>query len=211
MTFVPAKSNPFTITRVHAIPFQFAAGQWNDHLVRLHDMNWRGAIIGRRGSGKSTLLRQLHERLESSKKPSRLIKVPNRGNNSLILERALNQRQSHILLIDGMERLSLRDRWRIRRETRGNAGLVVVRHYRSSLPTWMTCSTDHQLMRAVLARLGFESERVNLIACKLFDQYRGNIRLVLRELYNQFSEGKIDVDSNYRGSPVTSQISYSQG
>ncbi len=189
--FVPAKANPFTIDRVHSIPFQFVSGNWEQHLDRLVRMKWRGAIVGRRGAGKSTLLRQLQQRMEGMGQRSVLVKIPHDRIYESMLERALERRESHVLLIDGLERMSGRDRRRLRRKTRGQAGLVVIRHHRSSLPIWFRCSTNLQLMETILAKLNQQSPQLAHWAHELFDQHRGNIRLVLRDLYDRYSEGHL--------------------
>ena len=59
-----AGANPFRTERLERIPFRFESGDWDSNLLRLQQMKYRAAIVGRKGSGKTTLLEQLQERLQ---------------------------------------------------------------------------------------------------------------------------------------------------
>jgi ABC-type lipoprotein export system ATPase subunit len=54
-----AKDNPFAVDRIGQIRYEPAAESWENLLVRLAAMDYRGAIVGPCGSGKTTLCEDL--------------------------------------------------------------------------------------------------------------------------------------------------------
>jgi len=190
---VSAKDNPFATHRVEAVPFCFATGDWESNLQRLRSMNWRGAIVGAQGSGKTTLMLELQSRLANG--PNSEIQAHfcftsrDRTEHSKQLDELI-QRSSDgsVLLVDGIERLTWWQRRRLFRHDAGRIRIVVTAHRPTGLPVWIGCQTDWPLMQSILERL-IESPNESLIneSQRLFQTHRGNIREVLRELYDRWT------------------------
>ena len=192
MVFVPAKENPFRTERTHAVPFRFPEGDWSAQLNRLEALNWRAGIVGRRGSGKSTLLRQLRSRLESEGHSAIYLNFPLEKTPQVTLfETGMAAgADGSILLIDGIERLSYLRRRQLLRKTKTGAGLVIAQHHPNSLPTWIHCQTSRELLLEVLTELNLDHADIVRASQLAFEKSKGNIRDVLREMYDRYSEGE---------------------
>lgn len=96
-----------------------------------------------------------------------------------------------VLLVDGLERLPWSQRLRliygIGRPTRC-AGLVVTLHQPSAwtrLPIWIRTQPTLELLQTLLEELGTTGRVPLEIAAQLFEKHRGNLREVLREMYDR--------------------------
>lgn len=191
MAFTTAEHNPLATERLHGVPFRFETGTWETHLVRLAELDFRAAIVGHRGSGKSTLLRGLLQRLPASGIRASYFSFPFEVvQRKKMLVIALQQsRSGSVLLIDGIERLSWRQRFQLLAATKTNSGLVIAQHRTGRLPTWWQCRTSIALLHDVLSDLNLHDPAIISAGEREFAKYNGNIRDALRELYDQLARG----------------------
>lgn len=189
-----ARDNPFAMHHVERIPFKFDVGDWCLHLQRLRQLNYCGAIVGPEGAGKTTLLLELQEKLTREFSKERKIQFVLIEENSRIrrtqiqtLAKAANE--NPILLIDGSERANWLQRKQLFRLSSNGTGVIVAVHQVCQIPTWITCSVSQQLMVYTLEHLvGDASRRLRELADLRFQERDGNIRMALRDLYDDWSE-----------------------
>ena len=189
-----ARDNPFAMHHLERIPFKFETGVWSLHLQRLGQMNYCGAVVGPQGSGKTTLLLELHEILKQEFLTSReiqfvLIDEDSKNRKAQIQTLKEGASQKPILLVDGIERAGWLQRKQLFRLTRNGTGLIAAVHQRCQISTWINCETDPQLLQYTLEQLvGNVSHHLSERAVLRFKQRDGNIRLALRDLYDDWSE-----------------------
>lgn len=100
-----------------------------------------------------------------------------------------------VLLVDGVERLPWSQRLQLIYRTGGSArcaGLVVTLHQPSAwtrLPIWVRTQPTFALLETLLEELGTAGTVPRDIAAQLFEKHRGNLREVLRELYDREVNG----------------------
>ena len=202
ITTVTARNNPLSVQRVSQLAYRFASGDWPHHLTRLESLNFRAAIVGQQGSGKTTLLSELHQRIrfDLGIRAHHVFLPHETTAHQQLIDRAwIASDEGEVVLIDGFERLGLWTRLRLIRETCGRAGLILNLHqplrgpYR--LPVWIRCETSFELLCELLEELGLTQCELMQEAKKLFDQQRGNIRMVLRDLYDQIAIGELDIQN----------------
>lgn len=160
--------------------------------ARLVELGFRGAIVGPHGSGKTTLLNDLEHRLsrcghrvvrfmltdEIRRIPDSFYTICNLGCT---------------VFLDGAEQLLPRD-WRaFLRRTDGCRGLIVTSHRPGLLPTLVECSTSPELLDQLLNDLLTPEVRDGLgdLPLRSWRNGRGNLHLVLSELYHCVSEKQI--------------------
>ncbi len=193
---VPARHNPFATEWTDAIPFRFPSGSWDFHLGRLRQMRYCAAIVGRKGSGKTTLLDTLVRQLPPQS-PSRYVCIQRcPSNHRRTINEVLNQKNDGtILMVDGMQRLSFANCRRLLQSRKVPiGGLIVTAHRRCALPTWIHCQPDQASLQYVLTHLGFSADsEITRHAEAAFVRFRGNVREVLRWLYDQVATGQLAI------------------
>ena len=191
-----AKSNPFCSERVNQIPFRFESGNWITNLKRLAQMKYRGAIVGPKGSGKTTLLAQLenHINRDTNREAFLVFFYPDEKDQyqSLLDQGIRENHKGKILLIDGIDKISLKQKFQLFRALSKREGLVVCTHRPMllppfNLPTWIKTSPSELLLDYVLAELKMSSPEVRAAGQAAYQKHRGNIRDVLRDLYDRHS------------------------
>jgi len=196
--FLAARENPLCMDLVTRIKYRFAAQDWPWHLERLRKLNYRAAVVGPQGSGKTTLLYELLEHFRGSGIACHHVFLPrDRASYPGLLEQAFQKsRADSILLVDGMERLNLSERWNLLRMTKRGPGLVVNRHracrFPQKLPTWLKTQTCPELMSQILKDLNLDAPVIQSTGAAAFAKSNGNIREALRDLYDQFSSGRFN-------------------
>lgn len=188
----PAHQNPYRSRRVEELAFRLPAAQpdWSGVLARLHQCNFRAAVVGPHGSGKTTFLLQLAQRLESRGMVThRLFRHRGDVENAWAdWRRALQgMEQTAVVIADGYDTLTVRQRWELRRCLRPRGGLLVTAHRRSALPTLLRTYTSPELLRQLVDELlqdqpGASRPSDSQIR-QLFKQTHGNLREALRRLY----------------------------
>lgn len=186
--FVRAKDNPFCVQRVTTLPYQFQSGDWESNLQQLADLEYRAAIVGPQGSGKSTLLRDLANELTDRGFGVDYVFLPHdKAQHSQILCAIRSFNASSILLLDGVERLSVGNRFLLYRRT---SRLVVTVHSRQilppfRLPVWIQTRPTSATIDSLLEELGMHDPSTVAQAHQLFQAHSGNVRNVMRDLYDR--------------------------
>jgi len=198
-TFLPARENPLAVNLTSNIEFRFSDHDWEFHLERLRKMNFRAAIVGQQGSGKSTLLRELTLQLRQRSIENHFVFLPQalrqalpqaRQQHQLMLDQAFEHSEKGcVLLVDGIERLNFFQRRDLLKRTRNSAGLVITKHHRCKLPTWVQTQTSPALMTQVLVDLKLDHPAFLSAGEAAFAKHGGNIRNALRDLYDQCAAG----------------------
>jgi len=182
-----ARDNPFRTERVLRVRYRLAGGTWDGLLDRFDALGRRAAIVGLHGTGKTTLLEDLAPRLRARGFGIRELRLDTETPRFEpgFLDRffgSLGERD--VILFDGAEQLGWLARLRFQRRARGAAGLLVTCHRPGLLPTLLTTSTTPELLSGIVEEiLGTRLPEVS----SLFEKHDGNLREVLRELYDLYS------------------------
>ncbi|QEG23883.1 hypothetical protein [Mariniblastus fucicola] len=193
---VSAKDNPFAVVQTDSIPFDFQEtcfSTLDEFGEYVQDRNYRGAILGRHGHGKTTLLCSLQQWLHRQGTECETVFLPRRNED----QRSALENLSHrgrcgaVVLVDGLERLSFFTRQLLVSQSRSFGGFIATTHRPNRLPTLVRCRTSHQTLLAALNSLNIDSPEIHSTAVGLFSKHRGNLRLVLRELYDNVADGKL--------------------
>ncbi len=186
-----ARDNPFTVQRIHSIPYVFPEGDWGLFLQRLEKLDYRGAIVGPKGRGKSTLLRELGARLRERNLQPRFVR---RDEDEPSFPKAFwkqfpaTLQPGDVILFDGAEQLTCWAWRRFVRMSRAARGLVITSHRRGMLPLLYVCDTTPELLKEVIARIApDEAPRLPLSAEELYSRHKGDLREALRELYDRYA------------------------
>jgi len=186
-----ARDNPFAVERLQTIRYRPLNTTFDRILARLHELNYRAAIIGPEGSGKTTLLEDLQQMLERKDLHTRLIFVNDTSRlDSPACRRLLAElTRDQIILLDGADLIHRSDWSLLKRHTITHAyGLVITSHRRGLLPTLIECSTTPALLRAIVNDLlprgrPLPAESLD----RLFARHQGDLRACLRELYDHYA------------------------
>ena len=186
-----ARDNPFAAERLQAIRYRPLHTTLDQILVRLHELNYRGAIIGPEGSGKTTLLEDLQRILGRKDLRTRLIFVNDAARfDSPACRRLLAElTRDEIILLDGADLIRRSDWSLLKRHTITHAyGLVITSHRRGLLPTLIECSTTPALLRAIVNDLLPRGRPLPAESLeRLFARHQGDLRACLRELYDHYA------------------------
>ena len=192
-------SNPFATrwTRPGQLCFVFEGeGSASGLLRQLEQQHYRGQIVGPHGSGKSTLLHELQRRCADAGRHVRIIRVtgpPWRASWSVMRGRAKASVRGtpQLLLVDGFEQLPVVVRWWLRSVTRlRQMGLVVTAHRNMGLPVLYRTRVTAQVATTVINQLTQHVSRQSrpTDVSRRLVRHRGNLREVLFELYDEFSQ-----------------------
>lgn len=192
-----ARDNPFGAQRLLALRYRLSGLTWEDLLARLAALGYRAALVGPHGHGKTTLLEELAVRLEGRGFRLRSATLHD-GERRLGAdqERTLfaDLTRRDCLLLDGAEQLNPLSWRRAERRSRAAGGFIVTSHRAGLLPTLVECRTTPELLGDLVRELvgdgaagGHPSSLAELCA-QLFTRHGGNLRDVLRELYDRWAE-----------------------
>jgi hypothetical protein len=191
-----ARDNPFGAQRLLALRYRLSGLTWDDLLARLAALGHRAALVGPHGHGKTTLLEELAVHLEGRgfRLRSATLRAGDRRLNA-DQERALfkDLTRRDCLLLDGAEQLNPLSWRRAERRSRAAGGLVVTSHRAGLLPTLVECRTTPELLGDLVRELlGAEAGELQPspgeLYAQLFTRHGGNLRDVLRELYDDWAE-----------------------
>ena len=187
-----ARDNPFSTDRVLTVRYRFYDGTtWETLLARLAEMNWRGAVVGPDGSGKTTLLEDLQPRLRErgfAVRSLRLTATDNRFPRGFLARALAGIGRDDIILFDGADHMPRLAWTRFARRTRPAGGLVITSHRAGRLPTLIECSSTPRALDDILAALvGDDAARLRNVGRRLYEKHRGNLRDVLRALYDLYA------------------------
>jgi len=179
---VRPRDNPFRSERIDALAYRPEGWTWEALLAQLEAMDFRAAVVGPHGSGKTTLLASLVPRLVARGFTCRACRL-RRGERDVPPDLLVDAGRSDILIVDGADLLS-RAAWRrVRRAALRAGGLVVACHREGLLPTLVECCPSLVTVGAVVDELNPGGVPRDLLAA-LFDRHGGNVRSILRELYD---------------------------
>lgn len=191
-----ARDNPFAVDRVLEVRYRFETGSTDDLCSRLKKLNWRGAIVGPKGTGKTTLSEDLAKHLSLKGwhvRTARLTAERPRLDRSTRRQLVAELCSGDVIIMDGAEQLSQFAWWRFQQQSCAAGGLIVTAHHSGLLPTLHKThaslgALEHvldQLVPGATIRLRRESEQ-------LLAEHQGNIREVLRALYDRWALGQLD-------------------
>jgi hypothetical protein len=185
-----ARDNPFRSERVLSLRYRLG-GSWHELLARFEREGRRAAIVGPHGSGKTTLMEDLAPRLREAGftlRPLRLDTETPRFEPGFLDRFFASIVPGDVILFDGAEQLGAVAWHRFERQSRAAAGLLVTTHRPGRLPTLIETSTTPELLETLVAQiLGEAASELRPLMPGLFDRHRGNLRDVLRELYDRFA------------------------
>ncbi len=190
-TTLPAHTNPFASHRVEALAYRWPGFVWPDLLARLAASGYRGAVVGPKGSGKTTLLDGLTPRLAERGVAS--LRVTLRADDRhprcrLVSELAGANLTRLAVVVDGAEQLTAPSWLLLRLRCRRARGLVVTSHRPGRLPTVATCATSPTLLAELVAELApAAAATLAPHLPQLWAERRGNLRLCLRDLYDELA------------------------
>ncbi|MEM9420643.1 MAG: hypothetical protein AAGA25_16570 [Planctomycetota bacterium] len=181
--------NPFRSGCVDALGYRSPTGETLQAIeTRVRDAGFRGALVGPHGHGKSTLMHHLAT-LDPPSGADRhdVLQVMPDGSSVGSVKQALASDASR-LFIDGYDLLPWRLRWALLRRTQ----VIITSHRKTRFPTLLQFETTpellgqliEQLSPEVFGRLGHQEIRA------LHARHEGNVRNVLRELYDRVAMGE---------------------
>jgi len=185
-----ARENPFRSERVLAVRYRLPEAGRAALLDRFEALGRRAALVGPQGAGKTTLLEDLASVIRRRGYLVRSVQLDDepgffdaRTYSSFFA--ALDP--GTVVLLDSAEKLGNR-RWReFERESRRASGLLVTAHSPGLLPTLRECRTTPELLHDLVRELvGPQAETLPL--ARLFERHQGNLREVLRSLYDLYAE-----------------------
>ncbi|MES2570747.1 MAG: ATP-binding protein [Verrucomicrobiota bacterium] len=182
-----ARDNPFSTDRVLRIRYRPQETTWETLLERLVALRFRAAVIGPHGTGKTTLLEALAQKLPAlgfSPCYLRLNSASSRQDKRALFQRIKRLGPRDLLIFDGAEQLNGIEWLWVRWVVRHAGGLVISLHHAARLPTFCHCTTSAALLEEIVSDLA-PVARADLD--RLFEQERGNLRNVLRVLYDRYA------------------------
>jgi hypothetical protein len=188
-----ARDNPFCTDRILRVRYKPEDTTWDEILTRLAQLGFRAAIVGPKGSGKTTLLEDLVPRLQRLGFVPRLFRLDEDHRRlPTAVERDLCRcmTQRDLVLLDGAEQMAWWWWWRFRQGCRRGGGLIITSHRPGLLPTLIECRPSPELLDQVVRELLGEAAPVLQVPSRrLYQECRGNVREVLRGLYDLCAEG----------------------
>ncbi len=187
-----ARDNPFSTDRLLRVRYRLEGADWAGLMGRLAGLGYRAAIVGPKGSGKTTLLEDLVPRLAGLGFRPRLLRLDEEHRRlapgfEREFCRGLGRRD--IVLLDGAEQMNWWRWGRFRRRSGRGAGLIITCHSAGRLPTLMECRATPELLDRLLGELvGAPTPDLREEGQRLFEACGGNIREVLRGLYDVYAE-----------------------
>ena len=184
-----ARENPFSSDRVLQIRYRPQGWTWEGILSKLEAQAFRGLIVGPNGSGKTTLLEDLSKRMQRRGWRScwlRLFANERRPSIAELVRFGLALRLNDLVVIDGAEQLGPLAWGLVNCLSHRASGLVATSHVPGRLPLLMECRTDSKLLGDLVKTLWPEvPDGIHSEIPRLQHEYNGNIREVLRALYDR--------------------------
>jgi hypothetical protein len=180
-----ARDNPFATDRVLRVRYRPQGWTWEQLLARLAELNHRAAIVGPEGRGKTTLLEDLGGWLRAAGwgvKHLGLSRERRTFARTFLRDFFNDVSARDAVLLDGAEQMNRLAWWDFARRSKQAGGLVITSHHPGLLPTLVECETSVELLRGIVRDLHPRDPADSLDA--LFRRHRGNVRDVLRELYD---------------------------
>jgi hypothetical protein len=184
--------NPFRADRIDRVRYRPQGFTWDELLNRLRRLDYRAAIEGGYGSGKTRLLKELAARLEERGFRVSVVRIGSESRSfpgGLLRVLLSAKSPDRIVLLDEADRLSAFPLMVLRLLSRRLGGLVVTSHEPGILPLLVECKASPELLDEILAELvGQETDALRQWSRRLFREHGGNMREVLRALYDVYSD-----------------------
>jgi hypothetical protein len=185
-----ASTHPLRISRLERLPFELPGDMtWASVEHRLEQLHFRGAVVGPHGSGKTTFLLELAERLKQKGRSVETLFTNLEAGNQLPqswIEALHRADHDTLILADGYDVLSWRQRRKLRRVLRPHGGLLVTAHSRTRLPTVLKTRVSPALVSRLADTLYAECPEArpsDAVLEKVLRSCGGNVREVFRRLY----------------------------
>jgi len=186
-----ARDNPFAVERIQTIRYRPLNTTFDRILTRLHELNYRAAIIGPEGSGKTKLLEDLQRKLRQKGLRATLIFINDTSRfDSPACRRLLSElMRDTLLLLDGADLIRRSDWSLLKRHTITHAyGLVITSHRRGLLPTLIECTTNPALLEDIVTDLLPQGRTIPAeFLDGLYLRHQGDLHACLRELYDLYA------------------------
>jgi len=186
-----ARDNPFRSDRIEQLAFRFSGDTWETLLERFLRLGRRGAIVGPEGTGKTTLLEQTAARLTDLGYRTALLRLTAddaRQSAARVRKHAARLGRSDVLLLDGADHMPRLSWLRLRQAASRIGGLLITSHRPGLLPTIIETAASLSVVRDIVAELlGGSCAAVESVLPELLARRGGNVRLVLRDLYDIYA------------------------
>lgn len=186
-----ARDNPFSSCRMHSVGYAFMDGSDCKQLLRrLHQIGGRGAIVGPEGTGKSTLLEELRACCSAQGYRTYIFSASAAGNPILFREfvaRMRAARKADYIFIDSGEQLGRLRLRLVRLMLSSKSYLVITAHRKGLLPTLYRTEVSSKLLTRIVGQLLPAGAELPARAECMLAAHRGNVRGVLRELYDYYA------------------------
>ncbi len=187
-----ARNNPFSSRNVEALTFRHAYIRFHEIMHRLKNMSYRASIIGPKGSGKTTLIEQIGKELAGEGfhiKHLCLTIEKSKLSRSFLRNFYADLSPNDAILLDGAEQMPWLQWIFFNLKTKKAGALIITSHIPGLLPELLHTSTSPDLLHGlVFELLGKDAMISRSYLENLFFSHNGNIRLVLRDLYDTWSE-----------------------
>ncbi|MEP4077866.1 hypothetical protein [Haloferula sp.] len=151
--------NPFATGRVERLLTfdpELIGSSWEAIEARWSELGHRACVTGHHGAGKTTFLETFAKRLARRGRVECLFFNDRKPCLSSEDRATLEQCEGGILMIDGDEYLSWRERRELERASRQANGSLFVRHRKRGLPELLRLESDPLLAMALLERISPE-------------------------------------------------------
>lgn len=183
---VTAENNPFSVSKIHNLPYQFSGANMNTILRNWSSQNYRGIIKGNHGVGKSTLLKEIVCHLKRRDEKINYIFLNNKKKLCTIdLINLLRLDKKFIVVIDGWEQIGFFYKILLYIKFKSLKGFIGTSHQNTIFPVIFEASTDFKTFSDLVMKLIAEYPEKMLPDLRmLYDKNNGNIRDCLFELYD---------------------------
>lgn len=173
-----AADNPFRSRAIEALKYCTASPEevykgWLDH-------GKRGAIVGAHGSGKTTLLLEVLAIAQRDGHSPQLV-VTRIEDGRIVCMPLTIPKNIKDVFVDGIDLIPEKMSEFLKLE-----GLLVTSHQELTIPTLHECKTSVPLLGDLLDKLSIHEIQDRQLQ-QLFNEHRGNIRNIFRDLYDQWS------------------------
>ena len=191
-----ARENPFATDRTQRILTfrpEWANTSMSELTAQWEKLNRRAEILGKHGSGKSTLLTSWEQWLAENNQPVIHIFLNREHRNiSGSQWQQLTESQGKIILLDGEEQLSWRQRRKFYQLSTNAHGLLITRHKSGSLPTLCNLDPNIQILHHCIKEVSPENyQELAPHLPEWWKKYQGNIREILLECYDFYKNRKV--------------------
>jgi hypothetical protein len=198
-----ARDNPFRTDRILNIRYRFRQGTLEALMEKFASEGYRASITGPEGSGKTTLMEDMEPGLAAHGFKIRKLTLDRTAGP--IPRKALScfisgMTSRDMILLDGAEQMGRLSWLRFKHASKRAGGLLITSHKAGMLPAIHECAPSPDTLDWILEKLldaGAEAARP--AAQDLYQDHGGNLREVLRALYDMYANLHFSQDSLIAG------------